>query len=140
MSEKKIRQARRRMTECDRENLRAREERKKRHVRELQEAMSNRVSYVKKPFANRSFMAVELAVASLVFFLISLYLAVKMQGQAGLTAAAVSFCSMLTGVISLWYGITSFTEKEKNYILARISVAVSGTLLLVWFIMMIAGR
>ena len=37
------------------------------------------------------------------------------------------------------YGIMAFWEKEKNYILAKISVFLCGTLIIVWLIMIFIG-
>ena len=77
------------------------------------ERIGNKVSYIKKPFAKNSFVA------------------------AGLAAAALGFCSIITAVSSVVYGIFAMMEKEKNYILAKICLAAAGILLLVWALMIV---
>ena len=74
-----------------------------------------KVSYIRKPFARRSFMAL------------------------GLAVAAVCFCSFLIAIVSLIYGALSFFEKEKKYILSKIGMAVSGFLVIVWAVLIIIG-
>ena len=58
------------------------------------ERIGNKVSYIKKPFAKNSFVAVV-------------------------------------------YGVFAMMEKEKNYLLAKISLAAAGILLLVWVLMIV---
>ena len=81
-----------------------------------------KVSYIRKPFARRSFMALVLA-----------------AGNAELNVAAVCFCSFLIAIVSLIYGALSFLEKEKKYILSKIGMAVSGLLVIVWAVLIIIG-
>ena len=76
------------------------------------ERIGNKVSYIKKPFAKNSFVA------------------------AGL-AAALGFCSIIIAVSSVVYGVFAMMEKEKNYLLAKISLAAAGILLLVWVLMIV---
>ena len=64
---------------------------------------------------------------------------VRTQGQAALTAGALGLCSLLVSLTAVWYGIRSFREKDKNYILARIGTGVSVVLIVVWIIMIIVG-
>ena len=59
------------------------------------------------------------------------------QGNAPLAAAALGFCSIITAVSSVVYGIFAMMEKEKNYILAKICLAAAGILLLVWALMIV---
>ena len=40
---------------------------------------------------------------------------------------------------ALWYGLTSFLEQEKNYLLARIGTGLSAVLLLYWLAVIFAG-
>ena len=72
------------------------------------ERIGNKVSYIKKPFAKASFVA-----------------------------AGLGFCSIITSVSSFAYGIFSFFEKEKNYLLAKISLVAAGVLILIWLFMII---
>ena len=82
------------------------------------ERIGNKVSYIKKPFAKNSF---------------SYYT----QGNAPLAAAALGFCSIIIAVSSVVYGVFAMMEKEKNYLLAKISLAAAGILLLVWVLMIV---
>ena len=94
------------------------------------ERIGNKVSYIKKPFAKNSFVAAGLAAAALVFYAAA-------QGNAPLAAAALGFCSIIIAVSSVVYGVFAMMEKEKNYLLAKISLAAAGILLLVWVLMIV---
>ncbi len=59
------------------------------------------------------------------------------QGNAPLAAAALGFCSIIIAVSSVVYGVFAMMEKEKNYLLAKISLAAAGILLLVWVLMIV---
>ena len=61
------------------------------------------------------------------------------NGQAALSSAAFGFCSILFDISSLWYGIISFLEEEKNHMIARITVILSGLMLAGWIITIIMG-
>ncbi len=98
-----------------------------------------KISYIKKPFAKRSFICLPLAAAALVFGAVSLYLSVQLQGNGGLNVGAWGFSSLLFAVAGLVYGGLSFTEKEKNYNLAKIGIIISGLLILFWLCMIIVG-
>ena len=54
-------------------------------------------------------------------------------------AGALGFSSLVFSILGLWYSICALLEKEKNYILARISLPVSGILLIIWLVMIIIG-
>lgn len=84
-------------------------------------------------------MAAGLAAVSLIMAVAAVWMSYRMQGSAPLSAAALGLCSMLTAVSALIYGIFSFFEKDKNYLLAKISLAVSGVLILGWLIIIVLG-
>lgn len=126
-------------TKEEREARIAREKRKARNAREINANVATRVSYVKKPFARNSLFSVGLAAAALVFLGLGLGGAVRAQGQAALTVGALGLCSLLVSIVAVWYGVRSFREKEKNYILARIGTGVGIVLILAWFIMILLG-
>lgn len=126
-------------TKEEREARIARELRKAKHAKEVNTVVTNRVSYVKKPFAENSRYCIGLAAVALVFLGVGLAGAVRTQGQAALTAGALGFCSLLVSLTAVWYGIRSFREKDKNYILARIGTGIGGVLIVAWIIMIIAG-
>ena len=101
------------------------------------ERIGNKVSYIKKPFAKNSFVAAGLAAAALLFYAAAIGLSYHTQGNAPRAAAALGFCSIITAVSSVVYGIFAMMEKEKNYILAKICLAAAGILLLVWALMIV---
>lgn len=123
----------------DLEVKRERNVRKARNIREMKKEEHTRVSYVKKPITKRSLMSIGLASVGMVLFLIGLLMAIRARGQAELHVAAIGFCSMLLSAVAVFYGVISFLEKEKNYILAKLGLGIGGTVVLVWFIMIIAG-
>ncbi len=94
--------------------------------------IGNKVSYIKKPLAKASLVAAGLAAAALIFGAAALALGYMTGGNAPLVAAALGFCSILTAVSSMAYGLFSFFEREKNYVLARASLIVSGILAVLW--------
>ena len=100
------------------------------------ERIGNKVSYIKKPLAKNSFVAAGL-VAALLFYAAAIGFSYHTQGNAPLAAAALGFCSIITAVSSVVYGIFAMMEKEKNYILAKICLAAAGILLLVWALMIV---
>ena len=100
------------------------------------ERIGNKVSYIKKPFAKNSFVAAGLAAAALVFYAAAISFSYYTQGNAPL-AAALGFCSIIIAVSSVVYGVFAMMEKEKNYLLAKISLAAAGILLLVWVLMIV---
>ena len=100
------------------------------------ERIGNKVSYIKKPLAKNSFVAAGLVAAALLFYA-AIGFSYHTQGNAPLAAAALGFCSIITAVSSVVYGIFAMMEKEKNYILAKIFLAAAGILLLVWALMIV---
>lgn len=99
----------------------------------------NRISYIKKPMADHSYMCLILSAVGLVLFLTGMGLAVRSQGEVGLGVAAVCFSSLLFSVSGVRYGYLSFKEKEKNYILAKAGTVLGGILVILWFVMMLIG-
>ena len=99
------------------------------------ERIGNKVSYIKKPLAKNSFVAAGLV--AVLFYAAAIVFSYHTQGNAPLAAAALGFCSIITAVSSVVYGIFAMMEKEKNYILAKICLAAAGILLLVWALMIV---
>lgn len=101
----------------------------------------NRISYtyVKKKFASRSRISLPTAGVALACWGISLFFSVKKQGQGELNIAAWGVSSILFAIVSVYYGLTSFLEKEVNYRLAKISLGISGALLVFWMVLWILG-
>ena len=65
--------------------------------------VGNKISYVRNPFARRSFICLGLGA-------FSLYLSVQGAGQGGPNTGAYGFSSIVAAAAGLWYGILSFTE------------------------------
>lgn len=101
--------------------------------------IGNKVSYLRKPLAKYSFVAAGLAAAAYLLAIVSLGLSYQTQGDAPLSAAAFALSSMLTSISSIVYGIFSFFEKEKNYLLAKICFVLAGIMVFFWMIVMIAA-
>jgi hypothetical protein len=97
------------------------------------------VSYIRKPFAKRSFLSLGLAVGALILGIIGIVSSVMAEGQAQLNVAAVCFCSLLISFFSLIYGVLSFFEKEKKYILSKIGMGISLGLIILWTVLIIIG-
>lgn len=98
-----------------------------------------KISYIKKPFARKSFYCIGLAAVALILGGVSLFISVRNQGQAGLNAGALGFCSLLIGAFSVGYGALSFWEREKNYILSKIGLFMGGSLVVFWVCMIVIG-
>lgn len=98
-----------------------------------------KISYIRKPFARKSFVALPFAAASLACCVVSLYLSIRRQGDGGLNVAAWGLSSMIFSVVALVYGLLSFLEKEMNYILAKIAIGAGGILLVFWICLTIVG-
>lgn len=122
-----------------RRELEARKKKREQSLEQAKEAAASRVSYVRKPLARRSLFSVGMLAAALTLGFIGIYWAVSTKGQAPLTSAAMVLCSLVLGVMSLWYGLISFLEEGRNYILARICIGVSCVLMLVWTVTIMIG-
>jgi hypothetical protein len=101
--------------------------------------VGDKVSYVKNPFAKNSFYCLGLAAVALSLGIASLYLSVSKAGQGGLNTGALGFSSLAFSLVGIWYGFLSFGEKECNYLLARIGIAISVVLAIVWIVIVITG-
>nr|WP_154527081.1 calcium:proton exchanger [Clostridium sp. WB02_MRS01] len=71
--------------------------------------------------------------------MIGIISSVMAEGQAQLNVAAVCFCSMLISIVSMVYGVFSFFEKEKKYILSKIGMGISLSLIILWAVLIIIG-
>ena len=87
-----------------------------------------KISYIRKPLARRGKMSLLLAAA-----------ATFLDGTAGLNVAAMGFSSLLFSLVSLWYGWLAFLERNRNYLMAKISIGVSGLWVVFWVCMVIIG-
>ncbi|MEG0216086.1 MAG: calcium:proton exchanger [Hungatella sp.] len=101
--------------------------------------LNTRVSYVKKPLAPRSRIAIGLALAGAALLIAGVYASVRAMGAAELYVAAIGFCSLLVSVFAVWYGVASFYEKDMNYILAKIGIVIGTIVIVFWLLMMMIG-
>ena len=99
--------------------------------------IGNKVSYIRKPLAKYSLVSAGLTAVSFLFCGMAIGIACHAQGDAPHYAAALGFCSLLTAGAAAAYGIFSFFEKEKNYLLAKICLGCSGTLMFCWLVMIL---
>lgn len=130
---------RKREKEEARKELEARKKRKEQNLEQAREAAASRVSYVRKPVARRSFFSVGMLVVALLLGFAGIYWAVATKGQAPMTSAAMVFCSLILGILSFWYGLISFLEEGRNYVLARICIAASTMLMAAWAVTIFIG-
>lgn len=98
-----------------------------------------RISYIKKPFSRKSFFSLGFMAVSAAAFVMSVGLSVRDQGNGGVNIAAWGLTSMIFSVVAIGYGVSSFLEKEMNYILSKISMIISGILLVFWICMILVG-
>lgn len=98
-----------------------------------------KVSYIRKPFAKKSFLSLGLAAGALALGILGITSSVITAGQAQLNVAAVCFCSLVIAIVSIVYGVLSFFENEKKYILSKIGLAISGAMVILWAVLIIIG-
>ncbi|MGN0373802.1 MAG: hypothetical protein ACI4F3_13465 [Enterocloster sp.] len=101
--------------------------------------VGDKVSYLRNPFAKNSFYSLGLAAAALVLAAVCMYMSVSRGGDGGLNTGAYGFSSLAASVMGIWYGILSFMEKERNYILARIGIGICTVLFIVWIVIIFTG-
>lgn len=99
----------------------------------------HKISYIRKPFAKRSRVCLPLALVSLVLCGVSISMSVGQQGRGGLDVAAWGISSLLFAATALAYGGLSLMEKDKNYLLAKIGIWMSGALVVFWICIVAAG-
>lgn len=99
----------------------------------------HKISYIRKPFAKRSLIGLPLALVSLILCGVSISLSVGQQGRGGLDVAAWGISSLLFAVVALAYGGLSLMERDKNYLLAKIGIWMSGVLVVFWICIVVAG-
>ena len=78
--------------------------------------------------------------AAYVFGTIAVVLSYQNMGDAPMTAAALGLCSIVTTISSIVYGVFSFFEKEKNYLLAKVCLVFAGIAVCFWLVVIAAAR
>lgn len=101
--------------------------------------VGNKVSYVRHPFARNSYFSLGLAVLSLCLSGGSVGLSVSRAGEGGMMTGALGFSAIAAAGAGLWFCLLAMMEKEKNYILAKISAALCGVILILWLMVIIVG-
>lgn len=101
--------------------------------------IGDKVSYVKIHFARNSYYCLGLAIISLALGAGSMYLSVSAGGQGGLNTGALGFSSISAALMGMWFGLLSFAEKERNYILAKIGIGAALVQVIVWGVIIITG-
>lgn len=101
--------------------------------------VGNKVSYIRHPFAAHSYISLGTSVLCLALTAASLWMSVAQEGQGGMITGALGFSAMVSAGIGLWFSLLSFMEKEKNYILAKISLGICGVILILWVMIIIVG-
>ena len=104
------------------------------------ERIGNKISYIRKPLSKYSIVAVGLIAVSYIFGFCAVALSYQNQGDAPMVAAALGLCSIVTMVSAIAYGCLTFFEKEKNYILARISLVFAAMEMCFWFVVLVASQ
>ena len=100
---------------------------------------SKYVNYIRKPLAKGGFYAAGITAVGLVLFVSVNAMSVNSRYNVPLNLSSMAFSSLLFALCGLIYGIRAMWEKEKNYILAKLSVILDGLMILVWVIMLIVG-
>ena len=99
----------------------------------------NKISYIRKPLARRGKMALILAAAATLLGGLGGYLAGRGNGTGGLNVAGMGFSRLVFFLVSLRYGWLAFLERNRNYLMAKISIGVSGLWAVFWVCMVIIG-
>ena len=101
--------------------------------------IGKKVSYVKNPLAKNSYFSLGLGLVSLILAAAAMYLSVSTAGNGALNTGAYGLSSILMAFMGVWFGILSFQEKERNYILAKIGVGISLVLVIFWGVIIVTG-
>lgn len=80
-----------------------------------------KVSYIRKPFAKKSFLSLGLSVGALVLGIIGITSSVMAAGQAQLNVAAVCFCSLLISFFPLVTASFPFLKRKRNIYWPRLA-------------------
>lgn len=99
----------------------------------------NMISYIRKPMAEHGYLCLGLSLTALLLGISGMAFSIRNQGNTPVGALSMCFSSILFSVSSLIYGWISFKEEEKNYIFAKIGTAISGLLMIWWFVTVLIG-
>ena len=105
----------------------------------MKRTRDNKISYIRKPLADNGGYCLGTAIASLLAGIAGMAFGVRFHGSTPPGAVSLCFASLLFSVAAVYFGIRSFREKDKNYILAKIGLSVGGLLLIVWLMVILVG-
>lgn len=105
----------------------------------MEHQTDNRISYIKKPMAENSFMCITSSAIGFMLYAAGMAFSIRSQGNTPLGAAAACFCGILFSVVALRYGFRSFKEPEKNYILAKAGVGIGAAVVILCFVILLIG-
>ena len=105
----------------------------------MERTKDNKISYIRKPLAEAGYYCLGAALLALLLGAAGMLISVRTRGNAPVSAISLCFCSLLLGAASLFWGVSAFREKEKNYILARIGTFCGVPVVIYWVVMLIVG-
>lgn len=105
----------------------------------MERTTDNRISYIRKPMAEHSYLCIGLAAAAFLLGLGGLLISIRNQGNTPLGGISMCFSSLLFAAAALRYGWKSFKEKEKNYLLAKIGTGLGAGLCILWLVIILIG-
>lgn len=105
----------------------------------MERTKDNKISYIRKPLAESGYYCLAAALLALGLGVAGMMISVRTRGNAPAGAIALCFCSLLLGAAALFWGVSAFREKEKNYIMARIGVLCGVPVVIYWVVMLIVG-
>lgn len=101
--------------------------------------VGDKISYVRHPFARNSYYCLVLGIICLILAGVSMCLSVIRAGKGEPNAGAFGFSSIAAALMGLRFGMLSFREKERNYILAKIGTLICLVLLIMWIVIVMIG-
>ncbi len=104
---------------------------------ELKEGL---VNYVHLHFAKRSKLALLFSFIALATMLLSIKFTLDAKGNPELNVSAYVFTSMIFSILGIIYSISSIYEKNTKHILSYLSLILSGTQFLIWFMLIYLGQ
>lgn len=99
----------------------------------------SRISYIKKPFARQSMIAMGLSVVSLILLVFGFCQAIKTDGEIPLNYLVMCLFSAIFAVTAFYYAIRSFFEKEKDYLFSKISLVLGVLEVMFWAVVLVMG-
>ena len=105
----------------------------------LRRGRDNRISYIRVKMAENGYISLGTAAAALLFAVTGMTVSVKNQGNTPAWAVSICFTSLVFSVAALFWGWRALKEKDKNYIMAKIGIAVGGVLAIFWILLSLVG-